>query len=212
MVIVIWYFRGNLNFYSRNKLLINLSIIWLIQNALLVISVAIRNIWYINYFNLAYKRIWVFGFLLMVLLGIFTVFVKLTKRKSVQYLLVRNSLYAYAIILLLSLFNWDMIMARYNVRHSDKAFFHTNFMMELNSSTLSVLLLSPEELSQINTLTRQSYPDRDLYYTTSQFDERIRQRSRNFLYGYPLLGWQGKNFAEMRTYKALQKMKLTGAD
>lgn len=212
MGIVIWYFRGNLNFYSQNRLLIKLSVIWLIQNALLVISVAIRNLWYIHYFNLAYKRIWVFGFLLLVLLGIFTVFVKLTKRKSLQYLLVRNSLFAYAIIVLLGLFHWDRIIAKFNVKRSDKAFFHTDFMMGLNSSTLPVLHLTAGQLEKINSVSHNAFPDTDLYATTSQFEDRIRQRSRDFIAGYPLLGWQGKNVAEIRAYHALKKKNQSGTE
>ena len=84
-----------------------------------------------------------FAFLLLVLLGIITVLIKLQKRKNLQFLIVRNSLFIYAIIVFLGLFNWDRIIARHNVNHARTAFFHTNFMMELNSSTLPLLLLSP---------------------------------------------------------------------
>lgn len=207
MVIVIWYFRGNLNFYSGNKLLIRLSVLWLLQNALLVISVAIRNIWYINYFNLAFKRIWVFAFLILVLIGIITVFIKLRNRKSVQYLLVRNSLFAYGIVLFIGLVNWDLIIARYNVKHTDSTFFHTDFMMNLNSSTLPVLMLDPQTLNQIDSTRNNFYPNRHYYVPAQNFDERIKERTDNYLKGYHKLNWQGKNITDALTYKRLSEAR-----
>ena len=207
MVIVIWYFRGNLNFYSGNRLLVRLSVIWLLQNALLVVSVAIRNIWYIHYFNLAYKRIWVFAFLILVLIGIITVFIKLRNRKSVQYLLVRNSLFAYGIVVFIGFFNWDLIIARYNVKHTDSAFFHTDFMMNLNSSTLPVLILDPQTLRQIDSTRNNFYPNRHYYAPAQHFDERIKERTDDYLKGYHKLNWQGKNITDALTYKRFSKAR-----
>jgi hypothetical protein len=207
MAIVIWYFRGNLNFYSGNRLLVKLSVFWLLQNALLVVSVAIRNIWYIHYFNLAFKRIWVFAFLILVLIGIITVFIKLRNRKSVQYLLVRNSLFAYGIVVFIGFFNWDLIIARYNVKHTDSAFFHTDFMMNLNSSTLPVLMLDPNTLHQIDTIRNNFYPNRHYYVPAQQFDERINERTDDYLAGYPKLNWQGKNITDALTYKRLSETR-----
>ncbi|MDD3741422.1 MAG: DUF4173 domain-containing protein, partial [Bacteroidales bacterium] len=62
--IALFFFKGNLNFFSKNKWLKRLVIIWIAQNMIMVISVMLRNYWYINYFGLAYKRIAVLFFLL----------------------------------------------------------------------------------------------------------------------------------------------------
>lgn len=204
--IVVWLFRGNLNFYSRNKRLVQLSVIWLAQNALLVISVAIRNFWYIYYYNLAFKRIWVMAFLVLVLFGIFTVIIKLRQKKSMQYLLVRNSIAAYVILLVISLFNWDMVIARYNVKHSDRAFFHTNFMMWLDSSTLPVLHLSDEQLKVIDSISSNNYPDYRYHVSTADFRNEINSRRRKFMTGYPALEWQGWNVSDAVTYRRLKAL------
>jgi len=57
LVLTLYFFRGNLNFLKKNRWLVLLAKIWLLQNAVLVISVAIRNFRYIHYYALAYKRI-----------------------------------------------------------------------------------------------------------------------------------------------------------
>ncbi|MEI7664174.1 MAG: DUF4153 domain-containing protein, partial [Bacteroidota bacterium] len=74
--IILWLYRGNLNFLKGNSLLRKLSYAWLLQNMVLVISVAIRNGWYIYHYALAYKRIGVFVFLALTFIGLITVMVK----------------------------------------------------------------------------------------------------------------------------------------
>src|SRR5690606_12977260 len=48
--LVIYYFRRNLNFFQRNRRLKYLTYLWLGQNALLAVSVFIRNGYYISYY------------------------------------------------------------------------------------------------------------------------------------------------------------------
>lgn len=203
--IVVWVFRGNLNFYSKNRLLLMLSRIWLYQNIILAISVAVRNFWYIHYFNLAFKRIWVFAFLILVVFGIITVLLKLRHKKTLQYLLVQNSLMAYAVIIFTGLFNWDMVIARYNVKHAGRAFFHTDFMMRLDSSTLPVLRLDASSLNRIDSLNRINFPDHHYYASVDTYAGYIDQRTRNFLQGYPRLTWQSFNIADARAYRRLSE-------
>ncbi len=119
--LVLYYFRANLNFFEKNKALKILVYIWLAQNAFLALSVIARNIWYIQYFNLAYKRIGVFFFILAVGIGLVSVMMKVKHRKSVYYLLRKNLLAVYLIVLSIGVFNWDKIIAEYNFAHSDRS-------------------------------------------------------------------------------------------
>lgn len=92
IVIVLYFFRGNLNFYSGNKTLRQLSYVWLAQNAILTLSVAMRNFHYVHYFALAYKRIALTFFLLLTLYGLYTVYIKVSQTKSSFFLFRRNAL------------------------------------------------------------------------------------------------------------------------
>ncbi|MEL7342604.1 MAG: DUF4153 domain-containing protein, partial [Bacteroidota bacterium] len=69
MAILLFYFRGNLNFINGSRVLKAMSYVWIAQNALLVTSVAIRNYHYITFDGLTYKRIGVIIFLCMTLFG-----------------------------------------------------------------------------------------------------------------------------------------------
>ena len=70
MMVLLFFFRGNLNFYKNNKWLRYGAYGWIIQNAVLVISVLLRDYYYIQHMGLVYKRIGVLVFLTMVLVGL----------------------------------------------------------------------------------------------------------------------------------------------
>lgn len=203
IAIVLYYFRGNLNYYPRRKLLLRLALLWMAQNALLVISVGIRNMWYIHHYNLAFKRIGVYAYLLLTVFGIATVMYKILKRKSLRYLFHYNSIAAYVILICLGFFNWDKIVASHNMRNSDTAFFHTNFMLSLNSSALPELNQSLMKLDEIQQYQDKKFASRDYYYPLDEYKTRVIERTDDFTKGYPLLSWQGWNVADYRAYRTL---------
>src|SRR5690606_26372282 len=63
MVVLLYLFRGNLNFHPRNATLKRLATVWVVQNFILGISVFLRNWHYISFHGLAYKRVGVIVFL-----------------------------------------------------------------------------------------------------------------------------------------------------
>jgi hypothetical protein len=208
VVIVLYYFRGNLNFYPKRKLVLNLAMLWLAQNALLAISVGIRNMWYIHHFNLAYKRIGVYAFLLLTLFGIVTVIIKIRQRKTHQYLFHYNSLSAYVLLICLGLFNWDKIIASYNVDHSARAFFHPEFMITLNSSALPELKISAARTNEIEHAQSEQFEfSRSNYMLLDEYKSRVEERCIDFVNGYPLISWKGWNYADYQAYKELTSKK-----
>lgn len=203
MVIVLYYFRANLNFYPKRRLLLNLAMLWLAQNALLAVSVGVRNMWYIHHFNLAYKRIGVYAFLLLTMVGIVTVIVKINNLKTHRFLFHYNGLAVYIVLVGLGLFNWDKVIATYNVQHADKAFFHPEFMISLNSSALPALRKSIPQISQIEKAQFGKFDYYDDYMSLDKYKERVETRCRDFVIGYPQISWQGWNLADYRAYRAL---------
>ena len=130
MAAVIWYFRGNLNFYPENEWLRGFAFLWLAQNAMLAFSVALRNWQYVAHYGLAYKRLGVFWFLSLVLYGLYTLFQKVKNRKTIAFLLYRNSWAIYASLLALSLINWDVAITRYNLQADNKEGIDAQFLFQ----------------------------------------------------------------------------------
>lgn len=114
-ILLLVIFRKNLNFFPNNEGLKKLAYIWLGQNIFMVLSVAIRNFHYSHSFGLTYKRIGVFLFLLLVLIGLVTLFLKIRDRKSHYFLWHSNSWSVYLVLLVVSFINWNLLITRVNL-------------------------------------------------------------------------------------------------
>ena len=210
IVIVLYFFRNNLNHYRRNRTLRLLSYAWLAQNAVLVVSVAIRNFWYIHYFSLAYKRIGVIVFLLLTLYGIFTVIQKVRLRKTGYHLVKVNACALFVVLVLCTLPNWDVWMARYNFRHYQTAFVHLDFLVTLSDKALPDLDKTQEELKQIERLQAEKFAfqqaeSRGLYMTSESYYEHIQFRKKAFMEKWKQKSWLSWNLPEYLAYRRLSE-------
>lgn len=207
IILVLYYFRQNLNFYKNNKSLKYLSYIWLLQNAILTISVAVRNFWYINYYALAYKRIGVIIFLILTIYGLYTVYIKVRKRKSAFYLLKTNFNSFLLVLALSSLFNWDTIIAKYNFKSSNTSYLHLNYMSTLSDKSLPYLDKSLVELEQIELIQNEKFPFGRALMASERYYNIIQARKENFRDKWKsksILSW---NYPEYRAYNKLFRDK-----
>ncbi|RZL39206.1 MAG: DUF4173 domain-containing protein [Pedobacter sp.] len=140
MLIIVYFFSGNLNFYKNNKWIKLLAYIWIAQNAFLVISVFHRDYDYIFYHGLTYKRIGVAIFATLSLIGLITVYLKVAQQKTVFYLYRVNSKIWYILLVALSFINWDSVIVHYNLSKADKIGVDVNHLMSLSDKTLPLLV------------------------------------------------------------------------
>ncbi len=113
--VLLYHFRNNLNFYPDNNVLRQLAYVWIVQNAILATSVAVRNWRYVAEYGLAYKRIGVFIFLVVLITGLVFLYFKVKEKRSFFYLLRRNSWAIWSILLLAATVNWDMAITKFNL-------------------------------------------------------------------------------------------------
>jgi hypothetical protein len=207
--IALYFFRHNLNFYSKNKWLKRLTIIWIAQNIIMVFSVVLRNYWYINYFGLAYKRIAVLFFLLLTIIGLITIIIKILKLKSTFYLWRINGFALFTVLILTTCVNWDMLIAKFNFQHYDRSLIDYRFMSKLNNSALPYTLKTLDELEKINKAQEEVMPFSiylpylwDIY--TYQVEVSIKKEKFIKRYQHTnLLEW---NLADYQTFKKLEKL------
>lgn len=211
IVLVLYFFRNNLNFFQKNKWLKYLCYIWLIQNALLAISVSIRNLYYINHFALAYKRIAIIFFLLLVIYGLYTVFMKVRDRKSNFYLLRTNTFSLLLVLIIASGFNWDKIIAQFNFRNADKSFVHLDFLSNLSNSALTDLDKPLDSLSKMDIEQTEKYAFKSsssfgrerTYMTPENYFHKINYRKIAFKKEWESKSWLSWNYAEAKAYERL---------
>ncbi len=139
MVVLLFFFRRNLNFYKKNKYLRYGAIIWIVQNIILVISVFIRDYYYFVHMGMAYKRIGVMIFLALVLTGLITVFIKIQFHKTTYYLFRVNAWAAVIMLVICSCVHWDLWIARHNLARKGTIPVDVNFLLNLSDRTLPVI-------------------------------------------------------------------------
>jgi hypothetical protein len=139
MLVLLFFFRGNLNFYRNNHWLRRGAYLWIVQNMVLAVSVLIRDYHYFVHMGMAYKRIGVVVFLILVLAGLLTVFLKIHYRKSNYYLLRVNAWVAVVVLVLGSCIHWDEWIAQHNLSQKGRIPVDVNFLLNLSDKTLPII-------------------------------------------------------------------------
>jgi hypothetical protein len=104
--------------------------------------------------------------------------------------------------------NWDRIIARYNIEHSDTAFVHFDYLSSLSNGTLDLLDIPVEDLENMKREQSEKFYSRSFYsgydYLTAEgFVERIELRKDKFREDYENRCWKEWNYADYSTYKKL---------
>ena len=147
IIIILYFFRGNLNFIEKNKDLKNLTFVWIFLNLSVVAITAIKNVEYIISFGLTYKRIGVLFFLTATSIGLITTYIKVSKIKNLWFLFRKNTQIAFVILILSSTINWDKIITYYNINNANQL--DVSYLINLSKNN-AFLLKDYIEKNEIN--------------------------------------------------------------
>lgn len=200
ILMVMYFFRGALNFYEKAGLVRTLAFIWLAQNLIMLGSTAFRNSIYIEEYSLTYRRIGVYVWLALTAFGLLTTIVKVNAKKSSLFLIRVNGWSFFTAIVLLGSVNWDILISRYNTRNHDDADYR--YLMNLNDNTLPVVY---EAL-------QQTKPDRffemgdDYHFNEYELEDIIDivdYRIYRFNKDFEEKDWRSWNIDDETTYRQL---------
>ncbi|THU37301.1 DUF4173 domain-containing protein [Niastella caeni] len=207
MAILLFFFKGNLNFYKRNKWLKYGAYAWIIQNAMLVSSVLLRDYYYILKHGLAYKRIGVLFFLLMVLVGLVTVFLKIWNRKTNYFLFRVNAWAGIVVLVLATTIHWDEMIAGYNLKRKNTVDLDVSFLLSLSDKALPLLDTNIVALQKRQNDLHAVATDRAVVCDTC-YIEQLKQREMAFAQKQQQLSWLSWNYADAYTKKYFQRKGL----
>lgn len=200
MAVILYFFRGNLNFYYKSKTLKSLAIAWMVQNFILIISVFIRDGYYIEFYGLTHKRIGVLVFAILCIIGLATVYIKVVKEKTLFYLFKINGNIWFVLLLAFSLVNWDVFIAKYNLSHSDRVAVDAGYLLSLSDKTLPLLDQNRAKLHYT--------PAKDLYgkeiakpQNAQFYGELLDERIGYFKERYQNVSWLSWNLQDWNTAK-----------
>lgn len=141
MIIILIIYKKSQTDEKINKWLLLFAFIWIIQNFILVFTSMEKNYQYIAMHDLTYKRIGVMVYLTLTIIGLAIVFVKLKKDKSNWYVFRTTSHLFYMALLLLSVFNWPVIVTSYNLNSAKEkgSIDDTGYLINLDDRNLLLL-------------------------------------------------------------------------
>ena len=138
ILVVLFYFRAELNFGKGKKVLAWLTYAWIAQNVFMLYSGALKNGMYIHEYTLTYRRIGVYVWLLLALFGIVTTAIKIYRTRTNYFLFRVNAWLCYGSLVIAALFNWDRSIAEYNIRYSKKVDYP--YLISLSYNTFPSIL------------------------------------------------------------------------
>lgn len=204
MGILEYFFRKNINFYSKNQVLKTLCYAWILQNIVMVISVALRNFHYIERHGLAYKRIGVVFFLILTLIGLISQIIKINTKGSGYYMLRINSWACYFTMIAIACFNWDIIIANHNINHNNPKNIDTDFLLELSPKTLPILAEHKEIFSSVRGYY-VNYSNGTYEFMTQQ--QILDKNIKDFIRQYETRTWLSWNYTDYNAYNTLKSNK-----
>ncbi len=207
IVVLLGLFRGILNFAKNAQILRGLAYAWLIQNAVLALSVGMRNWRYIDAYGLAYKRIGVFIFLTLVLFGLGFMYLKIKEKRTLFFFITRSAWTTYGVLLLACFVNWDVFISKYNLTTTTKSgLVDARFLLQdVSDKNLRILMEHRSEL--LKKMPNQPFSESD--YTdfsqpiftnesakTDFIDQKINRKRANFESEQSTLSWLSWNYPD----------------
>ncbi|WP_291864792.1 DUF4173 domain-containing protein [Maribacter sp.] len=157
IILILYFFRGNLNFYKKNKQLKALTFLWIGLNITLALFTCIKNYQYVEALGLTYKRIGVFVYIGLTLIGLITTYIKVNQLKNFYFLLRTNIAILFYCLFISALVPWDNAITEYNLtqlQHPDINYLiklgKTNSTQLHNYSLSNKVEIKERELERIN--------------------------------------------------------------
>jgi hypothetical protein len=197
--VMLYFFRGNLNYVAKNKQLKFNAMFWILLNAILLLTCFHKNFSYIMDSGLTYKRIGVYFYLLLTFIALITTLVKITSFKS-NWFLIRYNVWSLFLVLVFStLFNWDKLILEYNVKFKP-------------SVEREYYLFELEEVSYAHLLNHwDKMPYNNNYYfiglSEDLFDKMLKVRIDKIMEKHQQKDWRSWNLEDDRIENEILKTR-----
>ena len=210
--ILLYFFRGDINF-SKNKNSIKLlAYIWSIQNLFMIFSTGLRNSMYIDEALLSYKRIGVYFWLLFAVVGLITLLIKLNRNKTVWFLARHNFVALFIVLIASSSIDWDMLISKFNVNRAlardEISSFDKRYMLSLSEGNIAELY-KIKDIKGFEENPDYSYSSfsRNFLSNKGQLDYRLYQ----FLNGNTEGDWRSYSIRRNRVEKDIIMLDINRA-
>lgn len=203
MSLILYFFRKNLMFYSKSSLLKKLCYVFLIQNGILMLSLIIRNIYYVEFFNLAYLRLTLFISFIALSFALISIYLYIKYEWSFSNLISKNITFIFLLLFGLSFFDFDKLISIYNRGRIGEAYYDLYYHSNMSDKTLEYIDLTDEELDAIIEYQTKTSKYKYVSLSKSDYKYRIDTKKRSFRYDWETKGFLEWNLAEHLAYSTL---------
>ncbi|MCB0510751.1 MAG: DUF4173 domain-containing protein, partial [Bacteroidetes bacterium] len=200
--ILLFFFRGYFNYYKEAIWLKLLAYIWIIQNILLLASTALRNNMYVEAYGLSHKRIGVFIYLFLALIGLAISFYKIAAKKNNFFLFRKNAWAFYLVLLACTPIPWDKLITQHNLQLAERKEKPVDlaYLSRLSYYNLDELLpyleTNGEQIFYSGTLAPEEYS--------------LNRKLLDFLNDYHDADWQSLSLHKNKILNSIQKANQAG--
>lgn len=207
--LMMFLFRKEYTSVKYNRMLIIGVYAWIIQNLLMLSSTVIRNQMYIHDYNLTYKRIGVYVWLTLAVIGLLIMFWKIYRKHSNWYLIKTNVAVWFTVLALSSTVNWDGLITDYNLKNKPLREVDLHYLFSLSDTNIPEMLeiTKDRDFYYINSHMRNYTGSEEIgRYYQSTYIELLRNKIYWFLRSYNK-GWKSFDLREQRNYRAICGIK-----
>lgn len=204
--LIMFLFRKNFRSLKNAQLLKLLVYAWILQNLIMLFSTAARNQIYISDYNLTYRRVGVYVWLLLAAIGLLITFFRVYRERSNWFLIRSNFSVWFGFLVLSSTVNWDLMITRYNLNNKPLKEVDFYYLFSLSESTIPDLLevSRNKDFHQVNGELR-TYANSSAYeHHSATFRHLMKRKVRHYLGEYKS-DWQSWDLRDKRIMENLIK-------
>lgn len=170
IALILYFFRGNLNFFQGNKRIKSLTYVWIVLNVILVAFTCYKNYTYVEALGLTYKRIGVFVYLLLTLIGLVTAYIKVAQMKNFIYLVRTNISTVFAFLIVSAAIPWDKTITWYNLNTIENP--DINYLVSLGESNSDQLYkYARANKTKVESNIKESIDEKYTEFLEAQFEK-----------------------------------------
>lgn len=184
--LIMYLFRKEFSAVKTNKALMAFVYLWIAQNVLMLSSTAIRNQIYIHDFNFTYKRIGVYVWLALAVIGLCILFWKIWQKRTNWYLIRTNVAVWFSVLVISGCVNWDKLITNYNIQNKalkDVDFYYLFSLSDTNIPELLAITKKPE-FEQLNKNLKNFTNNRTDRYYTQSYRHMLNLKLQHYLSDY----------------------------
>ncbi len=157
---------------------------------------------------MAYKRIGVIVFLLLVLVGLVTLFLKVRDRKSFFYLARLNTWALFITVVGLACVDWDTFIVRHNLHHQNKGEIDIDNYLSMSDKVLPLLYVNLDGVEAQMEQHSKNEVRWVSHLNPTAFRRELDAKCRAFQTRYAEQHWQESSLADDNIAIQMRKLAL----